>query len=151
MADTPVYTVGGTVPEEGVYITRAADEELFAACEAGVFAYILAPRQVGKSSVMVRTAQRLRDAEIQPVIMDLTQIGTNVTSKQWYLGIIVAIADQLMLETEVTTWWNDHQQLGFTDRWVRFFREIVLTEVPSRIVIFVDEIDTTLRACLNTI
>ena len=60
MQETPVYTVGGTVQAgRGRYIARRADAELLALCRDGTFAYILAARQLGKSSLMLRTAQRL--------------------------------------------------------------------------------------------
>lgn len=143
MTNPSIYTVGGTV-HEGIYIKRATDDELLKACQNSTFAYILAPRQVGKSSVMVRTANRLDELNIQPVIVDLAQIGANVMPEQWYLGVLVAISDQLMLETDVVAWWNDHAHLDFTHRWTRFFREVVLKDIPEQIVIFIDEIDTTL-------
>ena len=54
------YTVGGPVKAgSGVYVPRRADGELLALCREGTFAYVLTARQMGKSSLMVRTARRL--------------------------------------------------------------------------------------------
>ncbi|MEO0888491.1 MAG: hypothetical protein AAFY54_21570, partial [Cyanobacteria bacterium J06648_10] len=52
-----MYTVGGTVQanEGGLYISRRADGELLQLCEDSKFAYVLTPRQMGKSSLMIRT------------------------------------------------------------------------------------------------
>ncbi len=145
MANPNIYTVGGTVQAGGgIYIPRQADEELLALCRARTFAYILAPRQVGKSSLMVRTAEQLADEGIQSVIIDLTQLGVQVTAEEWYLGLLTIIADQLMLDTDVLEWWQSLKHLGITQRLTRFFEEILLVEIAMPVVIFVDEIDTTL-------
>ncbi|MEH2268123.1 MAG: CHASE2 domain-containing protein [Nostoc sp.] len=145
MANPSIYTVGGTVQAGGgIYIPRQADEELLALCRARTFAYILAPRQVGKSSLMVRTAEQLADEGIQSVIIDLTQLGVQVTAEEWYLGLLTIIADQLMLDTDVLEWWQSLKHLGITQRLTRFFEEILLVEIAIPVVIFVDEIDTTL-------
>ena len=140
------YTVGGTVQanEGGVYISRQADGELLALCEESKFAYVLTPRQMGKSSLMIRTAEQLIDAGKQAVIVDLTQLGTQLSADEWYSDFLDLVASQLMLATDVKQWWRDHDQSGLTLRLTRFFQEVVLAEVSEPIVIFVDEIDTTL-------
>ena len=46
-----IYTVGGAVQaDQGIYITRRADQELFNLCRNGTFAYVLTARQMGKSA-----------------------------------------------------------------------------------------------------
>jgi len=147
MADASIYTVGGTVQtnRSGVYIQRRADEELLALCREGKFAYVLTPRQMGKSSLMVRTARQLRTEKIQSVMIDLTGIGTQVTNpEQWYLGLLIQIEAQLMLDTDVHQWWLAHAHLGFTQRLTEFFQRVLLVEITTPVVIFIDEIDTTL-------
>jgi hypothetical protein len=106
MAEPNIFTVGGTVQanEQGLYISRRADGELLALCRAATFAYVLTPRQMGKSSLMIRTAEQLMEEGIQSVIIDLTQIGTQVTAAEWYRGLLTLIADQLMLNTQVEAW-----------------------------------------------
>jgi hypothetical protein len=145
MARSDLYTVGGTVQAGGgLYIPRKADEELLELCRAGAFAYILTARQMGKSSLMVRTAERLASEGIRSAIIDLTQLGVQVTAEEWYLGLLTTIEDQLMLDTNVVQWWQDHAHLGVTQRLTDFFREVLAAEVGEPVVIFVDEIDTTL-------
>ncbi|HEY0323037.1 MAG TPA: AAA-like domain-containing protein [Pyrinomonadaceae bacterium] len=140
-----IYTVGGTVQAgSGFYIPRRADDELLALCRTGSFAYILSPRQIGKSSLMVHTAERLAEDKIQSVIIDLTQIGVQVTAEEWYLGLLAMIEDQLSLSTDVVRWWQANSQLGITQRLTLFFRDLLLQETDAPVVIFVDEIDTTL-------
>src|SRR4026208_130764 len=77
-----IYTVGGTVQAGGgVYIERAADKELLELCRAGELAFILSSRQVGKSSLMVRTAQKLQKENIRSAIVDLSAIGINISAE----------------------------------------------------------------------
>ena len=145
MSKENIYTLGGTVQAGGgLYIPRQADQELLALCQESVFAYVLTSRQMGKSSLMVRTAERLTVEDIQSVVIDLTQLGVGLTAEQWYLGLLTIIEDTLMLDTDVVEWWKRHSHLGFTQRLTQFFEEILLIEVTSPVVIFIDEIDTTL-------
>jgi WD40 repeat protein len=145
MANPTIYTVGGTVQAGGgIYIPRQADDELLGLCRSGTFAYVLTPRQMGKSSLMVRTAQRLTDEEIRSVIVDLQELGANVTAEQWYFGFLVKLDDQLMFDTDVVNWWQEHEHLGVSQRLTQFFEKILLAEVEGQVVIFVDEIDSTL-------
>ncbi|MBD1870686.1 CHASE2 domain-containing protein [Cyanobacteria bacterium FACHB-471] len=145
-AEASIYTVGGTVQanEQGLYISRQADEELLSLCRQSAFAYVLTPRQMGKSSLMIRTAEQLIDEGRLAVIIDLTQIGTQVSAEEWYRGLLTLIADQLMLNVSVADWWQTYSHLGVTQRLTQFFGQVVLTQLQSPVVIFVDEIDTTL-------
>jgi AAA-like domain len=141
-----IYTVGGTVQaNDGLYLPRKVDEELLTLCRAATFASVLTSRQMGKSSLMMHTAERLAEDNIHAVIIDLTQLGIQLTATEWYLGLLTIIADSLMLETDVISWWQAHAHLGVTQRLTLFFQEIILAEVKTPVVIFVDEIDTTLN------
>nr|MDZ7999000.1 AAA-like domain-containing protein [Aulosira sp. DedVER01a] len=145
MSNPTIYTVGGTVQAGGgIYIPRQADEELLNLCRAATFAYVLTPRQMGKSSLMVRTAQTLADEGIRAVIVDLQELGAQVTAEQWYFGFLVKLDDQLMFDTDVVSWWQEHEHLGVSQRLTLFFQQVLLAEIEERVVIFVDEIDSTL-------
>jgi len=145
MNKQPIFTVGGTVQAgSGIYIERDADRELLEACREGTFVYVLTARQMGKSSLMVSTARRLREAGVQSVIVDLTELGVQVSAREWYLGLLVRIAGQLGLDVELLPWWQEHAALGRTQRLSLFFQELVLPRVQGQLVIFVDEIDSTL-------
>ncbi len=162
MPNPPIFTVGGTVQAgAGIYLPRPADDELLAHCLAGDFCYVLTARQMGKSSLMVRTAERLREQERRAVIIDLTRLGTNLEAEQWYLGLIDEIVEQLDLDIDYRAKWEEHAHLGATQRLSRFLREELLEALSEPLVIFIDEIDTTLslpfsddffaaiRACYN--
>jgi len=141
-----LYTTGGTVQaqEGGLYLVRPADQQLLELCRQSRFAYVLTPRQLGKSSLMIRTAEELLAEGFRAVTVDLTQIGTGSDAEKWYGDVLEVVADQLELTTNARTWWKQEAATGLTLRLTRFFEEVVLAEVSEPIVIFVDEIDTTL-------
>ena len=112
-----IYTVGGTVQAGGgLYIPRQADQDLLALCRSRTFAYVLTPRQMGKSSLMVQTAATLTAEGVHTVIIDLTEIGTQVSPEAWFLGVLTLVEDRLMLDTDLLDWWDDHAHLGLTQR-----------------------------------
>jgi AAA-like domain len=145
MANAEIYTVGGTVQAGGgIYIPRQADDELLDLCRAGTFAYVLSSRQMGKSSLMVRTLERLTNEGVRCVIIDLNEIGTQINADAWYLGLLTIIEQQLELTTNPITWWHEHERLGPIQRLTQFLQTVLLAEVAERVVVFIDEIDTTL-------
>jgi tetratricopeptide (TPR) repeat protein len=145
MARQTIYTVGGTVQAgEGIYIKRKADDELLALCRRGEYAFILSSRQVGKSSLMVHTAQQLEKEGVRSAIIDLSAIGVNVSQDQWYLGILNEVCIGLSLETDLFSWWEKHIQFGPALGLTNFFKDVLLKEIDNPVVLFFDEIDTTL-------
>src|SRR5437764_11149463 len=107
MIETQIYTVGGTVQAgNGCYISRQADEDLLALCRANIFTYILTARQMGKSSLMMQTAERLACEGIRSVKIDLAVIGTQVDAEGWYFGLLFEIRKQLRLSCDLCAWWQ---------------------------------------------
>jgi formylglycine-generating enzyme required for sulfatase activity len=140
------FVAGGTLRASAPsYVLRPADEELFQMASQGAFCYVLTPRQMGKSSLMIRTAKRLGEQGVRAGIVDLTQIGAKVTVEQWYLGLLSQLRRSLKLEADYAEWWAAHSALGEVQRFTDFLREVVLSEIKERVVIFIDEIDSTLR------
>jgi hypothetical protein len=98
---------------------------------------------MGKSSLMTRTAQQLRDAGVSAAIIDLTTIGT-VSIDTWYLGLLTELSRALRLSVNPEAWWNERASLGSVQRFTGFLRDVVLVELEGQVAIFIDEIDTTL-------
>ncbi|MFQ5615696.1 MAG: AAA-like domain-containing protein, partial [Anaerolineales bacterium] len=140
------FVVGGTLKREAPsYISRPADGELFRLTLEGEYCNVLASRQMGKSSLMVRTAERLRRHGVRSVIVDLTRIGSSITASQWYLSFIAEMAWQLDLDLDVDAWWLDREERGPVHNFSSFLRDVVFREISDPIVVFVDEIDSTLN------
>jgi WD40 repeat protein len=144
--ETRVFTVGGTVQaSSGMYIRRKADTDLLSHCLKGEYAYVLASRQVGKSSLMVSVARELRQQGAHPVIVDLTSVGqSDVDAARWYEGILSELQRRLALSGDVLAWWDQHAKQSYSERFILFFRAFVLPQIRGRVVVFFDEIDTTL-------
>jgi tetratricopeptide (TPR) repeat protein len=137
------YVIGGTLERNAPsYVPRQADIDLYHGLTQGKFCYVLTSRQMGKSSLMVRTAVRLREDGVAVAILDLTAIGQNLTAEQWYDGLLARIGRQLDLEDELEDFWHDQEKVGPLQRWMNAVREVVLARYTGRVVIFVDEIDT---------
>ena len=120
------YTISGTVPIGNLYIERTADQELLELCRQGELAFVLSSRQVGKSSLIVRTAEKLKKENISSVNIDLSLIGVNITQDQWYQGILHKIATTLKLEADIFSWWSENVGLGPTQRLSKFFQDLLL-------------------------
>ena len=153
-SQTSFYVVGGTLHADAPsYVEREADADLLAGLVCGEFCYVLTSRQMGKSSLMVRTARRLREKGVQVVVLDLTAIGQNLQPDQWYDGMLLRLGRQTDLEDELEAFWENHPRLGPCQRFFTAIREILLPRLdaaspdPNRpdkpgLVIFIDEIDT---------
>ncbi len=136
------YVTGGTLRRDAPsYVRRKADDDLYVGLKAGRLCYVLTARQLGKSSLMVRTAGRLREEGVSVVVLDLTAIGQNITADQWYDGLLARVGEQLELEEELEAYWNGNLRLGPLQRWMGAIREVLLARRAGPLVIFIDEID----------
>jgi len=135
------HTSGTLRPDAPSYVERKADADLLDGLLRGEFCYVLTSRQMGKSSLMVRTAMRLRKNECKVVTLDLTAIGQNLSPEQWYDGLISRLGWQLELEDELEDFWEHHARLSPVQRFFAAIRQSVLPKLPGRLAIFVDELD----------
>jgi WD40 repeat protein len=156
------YVTGGTLHQNArSYVERKADRDLYDTLLRGDFCYVLTSRQMGKSSLMVRSAARMREAGGRVVALDLTAVGgSELSSEQWYYGILDMLGEQLRLESELEACWRANGQLGPLQRLMKCIRHVVLPQLDGgpdhpappdhppadrpaagRLFVFVDEID----------
>jgi len=148
-------------PGSPSYVVRQADRELVHAVAGRELCYVLASRQMGKSSLMARTASTLADQGISCAIVDVTLLSENKGEPDaWYYAFVYHLADRLELAVNVAAWWQENSLLPPLGRMTDFLDKVVLEECPGDVVIFVDEIDSVplpfsddffagIRACHN--
>lgn len=138
------FQAGGTLEPGAFYVRRDADEELPAALLQGTLCFVLAPRQIGKSSLRIQAEQRLAEQGVRCVSLDLTRVGSRDSSAdQWYFSLVDEIARQLGLDDPAAAW----QAGGLASplhRFGRFLRQEVLGRIQEPVVLFIDEIDAML-------
>ncbi len=142
------YQVGGSLTNNAPnYVKRQADDDFYNGLKAGEFCYVLNSRQMGKSSLQVRTIQRLRNEGIACAAIDISEIGNRgVTPEQWYAGLLRILENNFNLSNvvNVRTWWRDRNFLTPVQRLSEFIETVLLVNISSNIVIFIDEIDSIL-------
>lgn len=143
----------GTLPLNApTYVVRKADEQLyqFACSTHGVnrVCYILAARQMGKSSLMVRTAKRLTDEGSVCVKVYLQQLGRVESEKALWFNLLHLICQEVAVQKEnllsrLDLFWDKTPELQPTMRSEKFLIEEILTQIDERkLIIFIDEIQT---------
>ena len=143
------YQIGGSLESSAPsYVKRQADLEFYEQLKIGQFCYVLNSRQMGKSSLRVRTMQRLQAEGVICVFIDLTGMGTqDVTLEKWYAGIVQSLVSSCQLNSKIQwrTWWRERRDLLSAVQCLnQFIEEVLLVEVKQNIVIFIDEIDRVL-------
>jgi len=150
--ETPqFYVTGGTLPFDAPsYVDRRGDGYLYTRLRLGEFCYVFNPRQMGKSSLMVRAATRLRGEGAAVAFADLAALGRSQTEEQWYLGLLERIGGQLNLEDELEEFWSSHTELPPPERWVEALAKVLVPAGHARVVVFLDEVDAVKSLSFST-
>lgn len=145
------YQVGGSLAvDDPTYIHRSADDALYQALLDGEFCYVLTSRQMGKSSLRLRTRHRLESSgQGCCATVDMTRIGSQqLNPEQWYLGLAFDLLRKFSLQERVhlQSWWQQLGALPPVQKLSQFIEEVLLTTDPNKpLFIFLDEIDSIRR------
>lgn len=153
------YRVGGGLAwNDPTYIGRQADRDLLDALQHGHFAYVLGPRQVGKSSLRIQTRHRLTQLGYQCVTIHANQLTDslqNDDAASWQMGLICAIweglystySDGFLQWVQATAGLSGaaegaSSQLERLENFVQAF--LVTALEKASVVILIDEVDALL-------
>lgn len=146
---TNLFQIGGAIPVGRLYIERKADAEVVDTLAEGEFCYVLAPRQIGKSSLRLRASKELERRGFRCVSIDFSGIGSGSTIDEWYFSIAYEIAEGLGLDNP-ELFWTQHEHLTPVHRWYRFIRNELLDSSDEPVVVFIDEVDSVLALSFTT-
>lgn len=90
-----VFQAGGALPvDHPTYVVRQADHEALRAALDGEYLHIIAPRQIGKTSLLKRLSARLGETGWRCAYMDLATL-MDFTKLAWYAELGKALARDL--------------------------------------------------------
>ncbi len=149
MARDYEYKVGGSLEVNAPsYVVRQADYHLYQGLKAGALCYVFNSRQMGKTSLLVRTMKRLQADGFACAVIDISGLGSQeITIEQWYASIIDSLVTDLNLiqPEDLTAWWDKCIDISPVRRLGKLIDELLLPNISQNIVIFLDEIDSILR------
>ena len=131
------YQVGGALRPGAIYVSRAADSEAEAALLAGDAIHVLGPRQLGKSSLRLKLAQRLAARGLRVASLDLSGMGAPRDADAW----LAVIADELAMELGEVTLEALTQPPPGAPRFRYLTRLLQAASEAGPWVLFVDELD----------
>ena len=139
----PFFYVDGAIPYDApCYVERSADKQLRRLVADGELAYVLTASQMGKTSLIFRAQDYLREHRIPTAYIDLQSFGSGpgVTVDLWCLSFLNQVAEQMDIAVDVAGWWLDHDGLTPLDRLLTFLRRVVCVQTGGAAAIFVDEV-----------
>lgn len=127
----------GSLGRGALYVNRPADQILPYALSNGEYCHVLAPRQIGKSSLRLHTIPKLISRGVACASLNLVACY-ETSAEPWYFGLADIIAGQLDLSIDLQEIWQRQRSEAPAVRWARFLRHEVLEKVSRPVVIFVD-------------
>ena len=145
------YQGGSLTRDDPTYVERQADAILHRELLAGNFCYVLTSRQMGKSSLRIRTQAKLQNDNVKCISIDLSSIG-NQSEDKWFRGIAYRLLKKLDLPKDSSwkEWWAEHDFLAPSQLLRELIDEILLASEEQNIILFFDEIDAVLGLSFNT-
>lgn len=136
-------TPGGAIAVSSkLYISRLVDEEFFSALNRQDSIVLLkGARQTGKTSLLARGLNRMRDAGAKVVVSDFGQLQDKAfnSSEGFLLTLAESIADELELDRLPHENWRSH--LTAASNFGNYLRRVVMASVSEPLVWAMDEVD----------
>ncbi len=143
-ADVPMEEPSGLVPlDSAFYINRSPIEKdcYEAVVRQGSLIRIKAPRQMGKTSLLVRTLAHAKSQGYGTVRLSFNAADTQTLSSldeflQWFCA---SVTEELDLEDRLADYWKGAR--GIVRRAQRYFEKYVLAQLDGPLVLGLDDVD----------
>jgi pSer/pThr/pTyr-binding forkhead associated (FHA) protein len=130
-------------PESKFYVERDGDRIALSTIERqGVTITIKAPRQMGKSSLLIRVMQAAQKAGKRVVFLDfqLFDKSTLTDADIFFRQFCTFISDELEMEDRSGEYWQ--MPLGNSQRCTRYVERCLLKELGEPLVLAMDEVES---------
>jgi hypothetical protein len=147
-AEAPEGTMN---PESHFYIEREEDATALRLIkEQGVTVTIKGPRQMGKSSLLIRVIDMARKNDKSTILLDFQLFDKAAFSDadKFFYQFALWITDELDLEDRLAEYWS--MPLGNSQRCTRYFERYILKEVNKSLVLAMDEVESVFDTDFRT-
>lgn len=150
------YISGGTLPRNNeTYVIRDADRELkrfiLSESDRSQLCFVLAPRQMGKSSLMVKTISQLPTEKFICIQINLQKLGNVQSERALWRSVLDIMCKQVdvlgsSLSSQLNDTWGKIPDFQPTLQFEDFLVKQILNKIGDRkLVIFVDEIQALIN------
>jgi DNA-binding Xre family transcriptional regulator len=140
---SPRYTTGAVPLGSVFYLERHPVEEQVKQelREPGALVRIKAPREMGKTSLLLRILDDARRLGYRTVSLNLEQVDRSILSdlNQFLRFICAKTARQLQIKPNLDDYWDE--DLGSKISCTSYFQECILQKIDSPLVLAVDEMN----------
>ena len=140
---------GSMAADSEFYIQRAEDAVALSALQRqGGTVTILGPRQMGKSSLLIRTMNQAREQKKHVAFLDFQRLETAALQQAdlFYRRFCEWLTARLRLPSQVDRYWQNYQSLGNPLRCTYYLQEYLLEEQQQSIFLAMDEVDKLIAA-----
>lgn len=143
----PLELPEGTMdPESNFYIERGSDAiALETIRKQGVTIPIKGPRQMGKSSLLIRVMKAAREAQKKVVFLDFQFFDRAALTDPdlFYRRLCQWLTIKLKLPDQVEEWWQLYGSMGNPLACTFYMQDYLLTELDGALVLAMDEVEST--------
>lgn len=136
----PEFQAGGLLSLNVLYAKRSADVQIIEQLRQGRLCYVLAPRQIGKSSLLLRARDNLEQQGWKCLELDLQLFATD-SENEFFSGILDRLARDMGLSWDSMQFRQRHLSSSPGYLWASFLLDILLPARRQNLAIFIDELD----------
>lgn len=138
-------------PQSAYYVERPSDAlALTTIKQRGVTVTIKGPRQMGKSSLLIRTIGAAVEAGKRAVFLDFQLIDREAltNAELFFRQFCSWLTDELEMEDRISEYWS--MPLGNSQRTTRYLGRYLLKELGGPLVLAMDEVESTFETAFRS-